>query len=79
MGSRSNCIIFALRLYRRRRQRGEEVYLSVRRSRWGRFPHMLVFRRRATGSWQCVSYKPLNAREKKLPPPMFQGGPRFGD
>lgn len=77
--SRSNCILFAIGLYRRRRQRGEEVYLTVRRSRFGKFPHMLVFRRRKTGSWQAVSYKPVNPQQKKLPPPLFKGAPRFGD
>lgn len=78
--SRSNCIVFGLALYARRRRKGEEAYLVFRRSRFSRFcPHLLVMRRRKTGSWQLVSYKPTNPTERKLPPALFEGGSKFGD
>lgn len=76
---RSNCLFFAVALYRRLRRRNTGVYISMRRSRWGRFPHFLVFRKRRTGSWQVVSYKPTDPRLKKCPPPLFKGRPFFGD
>jgi len=76
---RSNCIIWAALLYMRRRRKGDTVYLAVRRSRWGPFPHVLLMRRCRDGRFRAVSYKPLNAREKKLPPPLFRGHSRWGD
>lgn len=76
---RSNCLFFALALYRRRRKRGDEVYLAMRRSRWGPFPHVLLMRRCRDGRFRAVSYKPTDAREKKVPPPLFKGRSRWGD
>lgn len=76
---RSNCLVWALVLYARRRRKGDEVYLSVRRSRWGAFPHFLVMRRRRDGLFRAVSYKPVDPRERKVPPPVFEGRSRWGD
>lgn len=76
---RSNCIMFALRLYWRRRKRGDEVYIAVRRSRWGLFPHVLIMRRCQDGRFRAVSYKPLNPKERKIPPPLFKGSSKWGD
>lgn len=45
---RSNCIAFAFTLYWRRRRRGREGYLMVRKSRMGPFPHMLYAELRAS-------------------------------
>lgn len=78
--SRSNCIIFALLLYFRRRRKGREGYIKIRATRLGKFgPHMLYEERRATGSWRTVSYKPINPRHKKVPPPRFNGYVAWGD
>ena len=79
MAGRSNCLIWAMALYLRRRRKGDEVYLAVRRSRWGRFPHALVMRRCADGRFRAVSYKPVDPRAKACPPPLFRGASRWGD
>lgn len=76
---RSNCLVFAVLLYLRRRRRGEEVYMAMRRSRWGKFPHFLVLRRCRDGRFRAVSYKPSDPRERKIPPPLFKGRSRWGD
>lgn len=76
---RSNCLIWAVLLYLRRRRRGDEVYMAVRRSRWGKFPHFLVLRRCGDGRFRAVSYKPADPIERKIPPPLFKGGSRWGD
>lgn len=76
---RSNCIFFALALYRRRRAKGREGYLMVRRSRlaWG--PHLLYAEMRPTGRLRIVSYKPAHAKVKPVVPPLFVGSSRWGD
>ena len=76
---RSNCVIFALRLYLRRHRRGREGYVMWRASRlcWG--PHVLYAERRPSGSWRVVSYKPLVGSARVLPPVLFEGGSRWGD
>ncbi|MCZ8074033.1 MAG: hypothetical protein O9341_07850 [Paucibacter sp.] len=76
---RSNCCIWALCLYWRRRRRRDEVYLAVRKSRWGWFPHVLLLRKRRDGLFRAVSYKPLDPTPRKIPPPLFKGTSRWGD
>lgn len=76
---RSNCLLFAWRLYWRRRAKGREGYFMLRRSRSGPFPHMLYAEVRRCGSLRIVSFKPLAPVERKCPPPLFPGEPRFGD
>lgn len=76
---RSNCLFWSWSLYWRRRRKGREGYLLIRRSRSGRFPHFLYAEFRRVGTLRVVSFKPLNPREKKLPPPLFLGTPRHGD
>jgi len=76
---RSNCLVFAVALYLRRRRKGDEVYLSIRRSRYGKFPHFLLMRRRRDGLFRAVSYKPIDPSERKVPPPVFEGRSRWGD
>lgn len=76
---RSNCLFFALALYWRRRCKGDEVYLAFRRSRWGKFHHFLVLRRCRDGRMRAVSYKPADPRERKIPPPLFEGKSHWGD
>lgn len=75
---RSNCLFFALALYRRRRRKGKDAYLVVRRSRWGKFPHVLYAERRPCGV-RLVSYSPKDPRHKACPPPLFAGRTRWGD
>ena len=76
---RSNCIVWAFLLHRRRHRKGREGYMLWRWSRWGRFPHALYCERRRTGSWRVVSYVPSNPRHKRLPPPLFSGRSKWGD
>lgn len=76
---RSNCILFAVALYRRRRRKGREGYIVIRRSRWGAFPHLLYAELRRHGHLRVVSYKPADPRERKVPPPLFDGASAWGD
>ena len=76
---RSNCIIFALKLYWRRRAKGDEVYLALRKSRWGAFPHVLLMRRCLDGRFRAVSFKPTDPQARKVPPPLFKGASKWGD
>lgn len=77
---RSNCLFFALALYARRRKRGGEGYLVIRRSRLAlKAPHLLYAERRADGSLRVVSYVPRDPRRRKCPPAMFRGWARWGD
>lgn len=74
----SNCLFWAIALYYRRRRRGKPVYLMVRKSRFGWFPHFLVAEIRTYGV-RIVSFVPKNPQHKKLPPPMFSGRSKWGD
>lgn len=74
----SNCIIFALLLYWRRRAKGKLGYVMVRRSRYGKFPHML-YQEPCHYGMRIVSFVPMNPKHKTLPPPMFKGKSKWGD
>lgn len=77
---RSNCLIFALALYRRRKAKGREGYLVIRRSRLARkAPHLLYAERRRDGSLRVVSYVPRDPVTRKCPPALFTGWARWGD
>ncbi len=76
---RSNCLAFALALYRRRRRKGREGYLLMRRSRWGPFPHILYAEKRANGTLRVISYTPNSPRRKPIPPVVFRGHSHWGD
>lgn len=75
----SNCLVWAIRLYLRRRGKAIESYIAIRQSRWGPFPHFLYIERRASGSWRVVSYIPISPRHKRCPPPLFTGRTHWGD
>lgn len=79
VANRSNCLFWAWLLYRRRVRRGKEGYILVRRSRSGPFPHFLYAEFRRCGTLRIVSFKPVAPVERKFPPPLFPGGPRFDD
>ena len=76
---RSNCLVWAIALHRRRTRKGREGYLLLRWSRWGPFPHALYGERRRNGTVRIVSYKPTAAHAKPLPPLCFAGRSRWGD
>lgn len=76
---RSNCLLWAVALWRRRTRRGREGYLLLRWSRWGNFPHALYGERRHDGRIRVVSYVPRTPRPKALPPPCFTGRSKWGD
>ena len=76
---RSNCLIWAIALHRRRGRKGREGYLVIRRSRWGPFPHVLYGERRRDGSVRLVSYKPAAPKTKPVPPLLFEGRSKWGD
>lgn len=72
---RSNCLLWALRMWLRR---GGVGYVLTRRSRWGAFPHFLYAELRR-GRWRVVSYVPVQPRHKQCPPPLFDGRVKWGD
>lgn len=74
-----NCLTFALLLYLRRRKRGRQGYIVIRRSRWGGFPHVLYAEQRPDGRLRLVHYVPQQARRRKCPPPSFAGRSKWGD
>lgn len=74
----SNCAIWAILLYWRRRAKGKPGYLMIRRSRWGRFPHVLYAERRLYGL-RIISFVPRDPRQKACPPPVFVGRSKWGD
>lgn len=76
---RTNCLLWAIAMHRRRTRKGVEGYLVVRRSRWGPFPHVLYAERRHNGTVRMVSYKPTAPRTKPVPPLLFEGRSKWGD
>ena len=76
---RTNCLLWAIALHRRRARKGREGYLMLRWSRWGPFCHVLYAEMRTTGSVRLVSYKPTAAKKKPVPPLFFTGRSRWGD
>lgn len=79
--AKSNCIVFAILLSRRRRAKGREGYIMRRRSRlWTLLVgHFLYAERRPGGRLRVVSYVPTDKVQRRLPPPWFEGYPRWGD
>lgn len=78
MTRRSNCLIWALLLYLRRRGGGRSCYVSIRGSWYGRFPHFIYTERRSYGL-RMVGYVPLDPKIKTCPPPLFHGRVKWGD
>lgn len=86
---RSNCILYAFALSRRRRAAHERRYpvkaerprryIQWRWSDWGPFPHCLYGEARRSGLIRLVSYKPVDPRKRPLPPPLFHGEATWGD
>lgn len=75
----TNCLFFAVALYRRRRAKGRRCYLALRGSDLcPGLPHFLVFELRR-GAFRAISFKPTNPRHKILPPPLFAGRAAWGD
>lgn len=75
----SNCLLFALRLYYRRKRKGRHGYVTSRESFYGWFPHFMYARFRTDMTIQLVGYVPLNPVMKMLPPPLFRGRVQWGD
>lgn len=73
----TNCLLFALALYWRRRGRAER-YILVRRSRMSWTPHFLYAELRR-GRLRIISFKPINTAFKACPPPVFPGRAAWGD
>ncbi len=77
---RSNCLLFAWALYRRRRRKGREGYLVLRRSRLAmKAPHLLYAEKRRDGSLRVVSYVPHDPAARKCAPALFRGWAKWGD
>lgn len=86
--SRSNCIIFALLLLRRRLwncnpkrsqwRRADHGGIFTRPSDSGPFPH-LIYQETRRGRVRQISYKPVAPVRRWVPPPLFRGSVRWGD
>jgi hypothetical protein len=78
--SRSNCLLWAVAFWWRRHRKGYEGHVTLRKSRWGYFPHVCYLEHRPrTGTIRLVSYKPLSPRKRLVPPPLFHGFNAWGD
>jgi len=75
----SNCIIFALILYRRRKLKNRRGFLVIRRSHWGPFPHVMFGRLRKNGEIAVVGFGPISPKPRWIPPPLFKGKVHWGD
>ena len=76
---RSNCLVWSIRLYLRRRRAGKCGYLVVRKSRWGSYCHVLYAERRKSGALRIVSYIPIHPKRKPIPSALFDGRSKWGD
>ena len=74
----TNCLFFAVALFWRRRGQGAGRYILMRGSDLGLTPHFLYAEERR-GRLRIASFKPLDARYKALPPPVFAGRVAWGD
>jgi hypothetical protein len=73
--SRANCVIFAFKLWFRRLRKGDcSGYVSIRKSRHGPFIHALY----QYGN-HFVSFVPIEPKERKVPPALFDGRVKWGD
>lgn len=73
---RSNCLVFALVLWKRRGWRG---YVTFRVSRYGPFLHFLYGEKRKSGDVRLVSFVPTHPKRKPVPPVLFKGRSKWGD
>jgi hypothetical protein len=86
--SRSNCVIFAFLLLRRRWwncnpkrsqwRKAENGGLFWRKSHSGPFFHVL-YQETRRGRVRQISYKPVAPVRRWVPPPLFIGRVRWGD
>ena len=72
----SNCLLWALSMYWRRR--GRKRYVVLRRSLWGPFPHVLYAEARP-GGLRLIGYIPKQPVKRLIPPPLFAGRVHWGD
>ncbi len=79
MFRRSNCLLFAFRLYFRQRRKGRKGFLASRQSKYYPGPHFVYIRLRSTGKYQIVGYVPKYPKKRLLPPPLFEGKVVWGD
>jgi len=69
---KSNCLVYAVRLYYRRR--GRRGYLAMRRSDAGWWPHFLYFEKH-----HVVSWRPAKPITHLCPHAIFTGRVYWGD
>lgn len=87
MTTRANCIVYARSLHARlshwlsKPGRSHwRMYYSKRWSDWGRFKHRLVIlHSHYSGAMHIVSWKPIDPRKRRWPPPLFKGQLTWGD
>lgn len=78
---KSNCLIWAILLYTRRRKKGKEGYLSFRGSRLARIGFHALYTEKRPYGYRMVSYSPVDKVVLKsvLQKPVFEGYVKWGD
>ena len=81
MAKKSNCLIWAILLYRRRKRKNKNCYLSFRGSRLARYGFHTLFMEKRFYGVRIISYSPKDKREIKnvLEQPVFYGYAKWGD
>lgn len=92
---RSNCILFALRLYWRRGRESRRItvdgeryfvlwrsgarHILIRASRLGSWLPHMLYAERRGERLRIVHFVPVRPKVKVLPPPLFHGRTKLGD
>lgn len=75
----SNCLVFALMLYYRRRRKGKKGFVISRQSKYYKGPHFMYARMRENKTAQLVGFVPKYPKQRTFPPPFFEGKIVWGD
>jgi hypothetical protein len=79
MKTRTNCLIFAIRLFLHRKNLGKEGYILMRRNRDPyKLAHFLYGEKTAKGDLRVIHYLPLDSNTSP-PPFLFAGKVKWGD
>jgi hypothetical protein len=78
--SKTNCWIWAIRLFIRRKNKAKRRYFLVRWSDCGWMPHLLYCELRPYNKHRVISLKPIGGTAPtKIPEVLFHGEIKWGD